>query len=63
MKTLNTGDTGYISGYSCYTLNNMNFTFNWGTLFGNTTPSEYYNNLITESSTLEEKLKTFKPKS
>lgn len=58
MKSLNNGEPGYISGYSCYALNNMDFTFNWGTLFGNTTPSEYYNSLITESSTLEDKLKT-----
>lgn len=57
MKTLTDG-AGYISGYSCYALNNMDFTFKWGTLFDSRTPSEYYNSLINESSTLEEKLET-----
>ena len=36
----------------------MDFTFKWGTLFGSKTPSEYYNSLITESSTLDQKLET-----
>ncbi|MDD7287848.1 MAG: hypothetical protein PUG89_09450 [Succinivibrio sp.] len=43
LNTITSGQSGYIDGYTCYTLKEMAFTFSWGTMFGNgsQTPSEY----------------------
>ena len=43
LNTIASGQSGYIDGYTCYTLKEMAFTFSWGTMFGNgsQTPSTY----------------------
>lgn len=43
LKTMTASDTGYVAGYQCYTLDNMSYSFSWGTMFGdgNLTPSKY----------------------
>ena len=43
LKPITSGQSGYIDGYTCYTLKEMAFTFSWGTMFGNgsQTPSTY----------------------
>lgn len=43
LKPITSGQSGYIDGYTCYTLKEMAFSFSWGTMFGegNQTPSTY----------------------
>lgn len=43
LKSITSGESGYIDGYTCYTLKDMAFTFSWGTMFGegDQTPSTY----------------------
>ena len=42
LKKIESGE-GYVEGYSCYTLNSMEYSFSWGTMFGDGTqkPSTY----------------------
>lgn len=46
LKAMETTDTYYVSGYNCYTLNNMTLSFSWGSLFNNVSPCTYYNGLL-----------------
>lgn len=60
LKTMTSSDTGYVAGYQCYTLDNMSYSFSWGTMFGNgsQTPSKYLSTCTeaTEANTTDKKL-------
>ena len=60
LNTITSGQSGYIDGYTCYTLKEMAFTFSWGTMFGNgnKTPSTYLSTCdeATEANTTDKKL-------
>ena len=62
LKLLTSSDSGYVEGYSCYTLkDSLSYTFNWGTMFGDgsQTPSEYLStcsDATTASTSVDKKL-------
>lgn len=50
LSPLSQGTDGYVKGYNCYKLTNMNLKFSWGSLFGNVEPSTHYGSFAENSS-------------
>lgn len=50
LKLVQSGETGYIAGYTVYTLNSMTMSFSWGSIFDNQAPTAYYNGKASDGS-------------
>ena len=57
LKTMAGSDENYVSGYNCYTLNNMTLSFSWGSLFNSYSPCTYYNEQLKTFEKTSDKLK------